>query len=64
MDQKLIIVLIIQLIQIYICEALSIVCVRTGNEVIGLNLTWAHNLFMKWVLGFPTLGRSRHRDSK
>ena len=38
--------------------------VRTKNEVIGLNLTWAHNLFMKWVLGFLTLGHFRHRDSK
>jgi len=35
-----------------------------GNEIIGPNLTWAHNLFMKWVLGFPTLGHSRYRDSK
>ena len=40
------------------------VCVRAGNEIIGPNFTWAHNLFMRWVLGFPTLGRSRHRDSK
>ena len=29
-----------------------------------LNLTWAHNLFIKWASGFLTLGRSRHRDSK
>ena len=38
--------------------------VRTGNEVIGLNLTWAHNLFMKLFLGFLTLGHFRHKDSK
>ena len=41
-----------------------ITSVRTGNETIGLNHTWAHNLFIRWALGFPTLGRSRHRDSK
>ena len=27
-----------------------IVC--TKAETIGLNLTWTHNLFMKWVLDF------------
>ena len=32
--------------------------VRAGNEVIGLNLTWAHNLFMKLVLGFGTKTQS------
>ena len=37
---------------------------RTGNEVIGLNFTWTHNLFIRWALGFPTLSRSRHRDLK
>ena len=41
-----------------------IVFVRVGNETVGLNLTWAHNLFIGWALGFPTLGRSRHRNSK
>ena len=29
-----------------------------------LGLAWAHNLFIRWALGFPTLGRFRHRDSK
>ena len=38
--------------------------VHAGNETIGLNLTWAHNLFIGWALGFPTLGSSRHRNSK
>ena len=40
------------------------VCVRAGNEIIGPNFTWAHNLFLRWVSGFPTLCHSRHRDSK
>ena len=39
------------------------IAVGARNETVRLNLTWAHNLFIKWALGFPTLG-SRHRDSK
>ena len=42
----------------------GIISVRVGNETVGLNLTWAHNLFIGWALGFPTLGRSQHRNSK
>ena len=42
----------------------SIIIVRAGNETVGLNLTWAHNLFIGWALGFPTLDRSRNRNSK
>ena len=38
--------------------------VRAENETVGLNLTWAHNLFIEWALGFPTLGRSQHRNSE
>ena len=38
--------------------------VHAKNEIIGPNFTWAHKLFMRWVWGFSTLGRSRHRDSK
>ena len=43
---------------------LKIVSVRAWNETVGFNLTWAHNLFIGWALGFPTLGRSRHRNSE
>ena len=52
----------ISIMCIYIYIYIGIV--RAGNETIGLSLTWAHNLFIRWALGFPTLGRSRHRDSK
>ena len=38
--------------------------VRAKNEINGSNFTWAHNLFMRWVFGFPTLGRSQYRDLK
>ena len=43
---------------------LVIFSVRAGNETVGLNLTWAHNLFIGWALGFPTLGCSRHKNSE
>ena len=42
----------------------NIVLVRAENETIGPNLTWAHNLFIGWTFGFPTLGRSRYRNSE
>ena len=38
--------------------------VQAKNETVGLNLTWAHNLFVRWASRFPILGHSRHRDSK
>ena len=38
--------------------------VHARNETVGLELTWAQNLFVEWASGFPTLGHSRHRDSK
>ena len=38
--------------------------VGTRDETVGLELTWAHNLFVEWASRFSTLGRSRHRDSK
>ena len=40
------------------------VVVGTRGETVGLELTWAHNLFVEWASLFPTLGRSRQRDSK
>ena len=37
---------------------------RTRGETVGFELTWAHNLFVEWASRFPTLDRSRQRDSK
>ena len=43
---------------------LKSVNVGAGNKTVGLELTWAHNLFVEWASRFSTLGRSRHRNSK
>ena len=37
---------------------------RTKRETNGPPLVWAHNLFVKWVFGFPTLGGSTYRNPR
>ena len=41
---------------------ININTMRTKRETNGPPLVWAHNLFVTWAFGFPTLGGSMYRN--